>query len=74
VGLDFADNVIDPALNDVVKEIVPTYPIGEILASNPAIEKISIIERPMLLARALCLPAPRAGLGHYGRDLLTFVA
>lgn len=40
--LDFADNVIDPALNDVVKEIVPTYPIGEILASNPAIEKISI--------------------------------
>ncbi len=31
VGLDFADKVIDPAFNDFVKEVVPTYPIGEIL-------------------------------------------
>src|SRR4030067_3500480 len=31
VGLDFADKVIDPAFNDFGKEVVPTYPIGEIL-------------------------------------------
>jgi hypothetical protein len=31
VGLDFAQKVIDPAFNDFVKEVVPTYPIGEIL-------------------------------------------
>lgn len=31
VGLDFADKVIDPAFNDFVKEVVPTFPIGEIL-------------------------------------------
>jgi hypothetical protein len=31
VGLDFADKVIDPAFNDFVKEVVPTYPIGDIL-------------------------------------------
>ena len=28
VGLDFADKVIDPAFNDFVKEVVPTYPSG----------------------------------------------
>jgi hypothetical protein len=31
VILDFAHKVIDPAFNDFVKEVVPTYPIGEIL-------------------------------------------
>src|SRR5437763_13866012 len=30
-GLDFADKVIDAALNEFVKEVVPTCPIGEIL-------------------------------------------
>jgi len=27
-GLDFADKVIDPAFNDFVKEVVPTYRSG----------------------------------------------
>jgi hypothetical protein len=31
VGLDFVQKVIDPAFNDFVKEVAPTYPIGEIL-------------------------------------------
>src|SRR5512139_3658796 len=31
VGLDFANKVIDPAFNDFVKEVVPTYLITEIL-------------------------------------------
>ena len=37
VGLDFADKVIDPAFNDFVKEVVPTYPIGEILPKREEI-------------------------------------
>jgi len=39
VGLDFADKVIDPAFNDFVKEVVPTYPIGEILPRREEIRK-----------------------------------
>jgi regulator of protease activity HflC (stomatin/prohibitin superfamily) len=39
VGLDFADRVIDPALNDFVKELVATYPIGEILPKREEIRK-----------------------------------
>jgi regulator of protease activity HflC (stomatin/prohibitin superfamily) len=39
VGLDFADKVIDPAFNDFVKEVVPTYPIGEILPQRQEIRK-----------------------------------
>src|SRR5512136_607205 len=39
VGLDFADKVIDPAFNDLVKEVVPTYPIGEILPKREEIRK-----------------------------------
>jgi regulator of protease activity HflC (stomatin/prohibitin superfamily) len=39
VGLDFADKVIDPAFNDFVKEVVPTYPIGEILPKREEIRK-----------------------------------
>jgi regulator of protease activity HflC (stomatin/prohibitin superfamily) len=39
VGLDFADKVIDPAFNDFVKEVVPTYPIGEILPKREDIRK-----------------------------------
>jgi regulator of protease activity HflC (stomatin/prohibitin superfamily) len=37
VGLDFAQKVIDPAFNDFVKEVVPTYPIGEILPKREEI-------------------------------------
>src|SRR5512137_945212 len=37
VGLDFADKVIDPAFNDFVKEVVPPYPIGEILPKREEI-------------------------------------
>src|SRR5512136_1650475 len=39
VGPDFADKVIDPAFNDFVKEVVPTYPIGEILPKREEIRK-----------------------------------
>ncbi len=39
VGLDFADKVIDPAFNDFVKEVVPTYPIVEILPKREEIRK-----------------------------------
>ena len=37
VGPDFADKVIDPAFNDFIKEVVPTYEIGEILAKRDEI-------------------------------------
>jgi regulator of protease activity HflC (stomatin/prohibitin superfamily) len=39
VGLDFADKVIDPAFNDFVKEVVPTYAIGEILPKREEIRQ-----------------------------------
>ena len=39
VGLDFADKVIDPAFNDFVKEVVPPYPIGEILPKREEIRQ-----------------------------------
>src|SRR5512147_894468 len=39
VGLDFADKVINPAFNDFVKEVVPTYPIGEILPKREEIRQ-----------------------------------
>ena len=39
VGFDFADKVIDPAFNDFVKEVVPTYPIGEILPKREEIRQ-----------------------------------
>jgi prohibitin 2 len=31
VGLDFAERVIDPAFNDFIKEVVPRYPVTDIL-------------------------------------------
>jgi regulator of protease activity HflC (stomatin/prohibitin superfamily) len=37
VGTDFALKVIDPAFNDFIKEVVPTYGIGEILAKRDEI-------------------------------------
>jgi len=42
VGLDFADKVIDPAFNDFVKEVVPTYQIGEILPKRDAIRQTAM--------------------------------
>jgi regulator of protease activity HflC (stomatin/prohibitin superfamily) len=42
VGLDFADKVIDPAFNDFVKEVVPSYPIGEILPKREEIRQTAM--------------------------------
>ena len=42
VGLDFADKVIDPALNDYIKEVMPTCPIGDILPKRDEIRKKAI--------------------------------
>jgi regulator of protease activity HflC (stomatin/prohibitin superfamily) len=39
VGLDFANKVIDPAFNDFVKEVVPTYLITEILPKREEIRR-----------------------------------
>jgi len=51
VGLDFADKVIDPAFNDFVKEVVPTYPIGEILPKREEIRKRAMSKLGENLAR-----------------------
>ena len=51
VGLDFADKVIDPAFNDFVKEVVPTYPIGEILPKREEIRKRAMVKLGDNLAR-----------------------
>jgi regulator of protease activity HflC (stomatin/prohibitin superfamily) len=51
VGLDFADKVIDPAFNDFVKEVVPTYPIGEILPKREEIRKRAMNKLGENLAR-----------------------
>lgn len=37
VGDDFAGKVLDPAFNDFIKSVVPTYHIGEILAKRDEI-------------------------------------
>lgn len=42
VGLDFAEKVIDPAFNDFVKEVVPMYPIGEILPKREEIRQTAM--------------------------------
>jgi regulator of protease activity HflC (stomatin/prohibitin superfamily) len=42
VGLDFAEKVIDPAFNDFVKEVVPIYPIGEILPKREEIRQTAM--------------------------------
>jgi regulator of protease activity HflC (stomatin/prohibitin superfamily) len=39
VGLDFAQKVIDPAFNDFVKEVVPVYPITDILPKREEIRQ-----------------------------------
>lgn len=39
VGLDFANKVIDPAFNDFIKEVVPQYPVTQILQKRDDIRK-----------------------------------
>ena len=51
VGLDFADKVIDPAFNDFVKEVVPTYPIGEILPKREEIRQTAMTKLGNNLSR-----------------------
>ena len=51
VGLDFAPKVIDPAFNDFVKEVVPNYPITEILPKREEIRKRAMVKLGDNLAR-----------------------
>jgi regulator of protease activity HflC (stomatin/prohibitin superfamily) len=51
VGLDFANKVIDPAFNDFVKEVVPIYPITEILPKREDIRKRAMAKLGDNLAR-----------------------
>lgn len=51
VGLDFANKVIDPAFNDFVKEVVPNYPITEILPKREEIRKRAMTKLGENLAR-----------------------
>ncbi len=51
VGLDFANKVIDPAFNDFVKEVVPIYPITEILPKREEIRKRAMLKLGDNLAR-----------------------
>jgi regulator of protease activity HflC (stomatin/prohibitin superfamily) len=51
VGLDFANKIIDPAFNDFVKEVVPNYPITEILPKREEIRKRAMIKLGDNLAR-----------------------
>jgi hypothetical protein len=45
VGLDFAAKVIDPAFNDFVKEVFPTYQIGEILPKREEIRQTLVVRQ-----------------------------
>ena len=51
VGLDFANKVIDPAFNDFVKEVVPIYPITEILPKREEVRKRAMSKLGDNLAR-----------------------
>ncbi len=42
VGSDFAPKVIDPAFNDFIKEVVPTYTVQEILPKREEIRKTAM--------------------------------
>ena len=42
VGSDFAAKVIDPAFNDFIKEVVPTYTVQEILPKREEIRKTAM--------------------------------
>lgn len=51
VGLDFANKVIDPAFNDFVKEVIPNYPITEILPKREEIRKRAMMKLGENLSR-----------------------
>jgi regulator of protease activity HflC (stomatin/prohibitin superfamily) len=51
VGSDFAAKVIDPAFNDFIKEVVPTYTIQEILPKREEIRKTAKFKLGDNLAR-----------------------
>jgi len=42
VGLDYADKLVMPFFNDIVKEVVPTYEIGDILANRAQIRATTV--------------------------------
>jgi regulator of protease activity HflC (stomatin/prohibitin superfamily) len=41
VGTDFASKVIDPAFNDFIKQVVPGYPVDQILAKREEIRTLA---------------------------------
>lgn len=41
VGTDFASKVIDPAFNDFIKQVVPNYPVANILAKRDEIRTLA---------------------------------
>ena len=41
VGLEFASNIIDPAFSDFIKEVVPQYPVTEILVKRDEIRSLA---------------------------------
>ena len=41
VGTDFASKVIDPAFNDFIKQVVPGYPVDQILAKRDEIRTLA---------------------------------
>ncbi len=51
VGLNFAPNVIEPAFNDVIKEVMPTYPIGQILPKRDEIRRTAVAKLSENLGR-----------------------
>jgi hypothetical protein len=59
VGLDFADKVIDPAFNDFVKEVVPTYPIGEILPKWEDLRQAAMKKSHSIVFRGNALSSSR---------------
>ena len=60
VGTDFAEKIIDPAFNDFIKTVVPSYSVNDILAKRDEIR--SLREGP---ARGEPRPVPH----HRGRHL-----
>jgi prohibitin 2 len=41
VGLEFANNIIDPAFSDFIKEVVPQYPVTNILVKRDEIRNLA---------------------------------
>jgi prohibitin 2 len=51
VGLDFAGRILDPAFNDTIKEVVPQYPVTEILGKRDEIRSKTRSELSARLGR-----------------------